>query len=64
MGSFVSERQADLCILGGGIAGMLMAERALAGGRKVLLIERGTPLTFEGRLKQKSHEDQIGRAHV
>jgi len=59
MGSFVSERQADLCILGGGIAGMLMAERALAGGRKVLLIERGTPLTFEGRLKQKSHEDPL-----
>ena len=45
MASSASERAADLCILGGGIAGMLLAERALARGRRVLLIERGMPLT-------------------
>ncbi len=35
MDSFESD--ADLCVLGGGIAGMLVAERALSLGRRVLL---------------------------
>ena len=54
-----SESEADLCVLGGGIAGMLVAERALAHGRRVLLIERGMPLTAEQRLKQRSHDDPL-----
>ena len=33
MASSVSEKAADLCILGSGIAGMLLAERAVARGR-------------------------------
>ena len=57
MASFESE--ADLCILGGGIAGMLLAERAMARGRRVLLLERGSPLTAQQRLKQKSHDDPL-----
>jgi choline dehydrogenase-like flavoprotein len=59
MDSLPSERQADLCILGGGIAGMLLAERALEHGRKVLLIERGTAMTFEQRRAQRSHDDPL-----
>ena len=57
MASFESE--ADLCVLGGGIAGMLLAERAMARGRRVLLLERGTPLTAQQRLKQRSHDDPL-----
>jgi choline dehydrogenase-like flavoprotein len=59
MASFVSERGADLCILGGGIAGMLLAERAVAHGRRVLLIERGTEMTAAERLKRHSHDDPL-----
>ena len=59
MASSASERSADLCILGGGIAGMLLAERALARGRRVLLIERGMPLTAQQRLQQHSHDDPL-----
>jgi choline dehydrogenase-like flavoprotein len=59
MASSASELGADLCILGGGIAGMLLAERALARGRRVLLIERGTPMTAQQRLKQRSHDDPL-----
>ncbi|HXW03716.1 MAG TPA: GMC family oxidoreductase [Vicinamibacterales bacterium] len=55
----LSERQADLCILGSGIAGLLLAERALAGGRRVLLVERGTPMSFADRVKQGSHDDPL-----
>jgi choline dehydrogenase-like flavoprotein len=59
MASFASELGADLCILGSGIAGMLLAERALAGGRRVLMIERGTPMTFDDRRRQNSHDDPL-----
>ena len=59
MASLRSERQADLCILGGGIAGMLLAERALAHGRRVLLVERGTAMSFDQRRKQGSHDDPL-----
>jgi glucose dehydrogenase len=58
-GSLQSDRQADLCILGSGIAGMLLAERAVARGRRVLLIERGTAMPFEQRRKQGSHDDPL-----
>ena len=57
MASFESD--ADLCILGSGIAGMLLAERALAHGRRVLMIERGTAMTQEQRLRQRSHDDPL-----
>jgi choline dehydrogenase-like flavoprotein len=59
MDSLRSEREADLCILGGGIAGMLLAERALAGGRRILLIERGTAMSWKERMKQGSHDDPL-----
>jgi choline dehydrogenase-like flavoprotein len=51
--------EGDLCILGSGIAGMLLAERALGHGRKVLMIERGTRLTFEERKQRNSHDDPL-----
>ncbi len=54
-----SELEADLCILGTGVAGMLLAERAVAHGRQVTMIERGTPMTFQDRLRQKSHADPL-----
>ena len=53
------ESNADLCVLGGGIAGMLVAERALSLGRRVLLVERGTPLTAQQRLARRSHDDPL-----
>lgn len=59
MGSFVSDIQADLCVLGSGVAAMLLAERAMSHGRRVLMLERGTRLTFEQRWKQKSHADPL-----
>jgi glucose dehydrogenase len=59
MASSVSEAAADLCILGSGIAGMLLAERAVSTGRRVLMIERGTALSFEERLRQRSHTDPL-----
>jgi choline dehydrogenase-like flavoprotein len=59
MASCVSETDADLCILGTGVAGMLLAERTLAQGRRVTMIERGTPMTWEDRLRQKSHKDPL-----
>ena len=57
MASSVSD--ADLCVLGGGIAGMLVAERALARGRRVLIVERGTPMSAAERLRQRSHDDPL-----
>jgi glucose dehydrogenase len=59
MASSVSEVAADLCILGSGIAGMLLAERAVSKGRRVLMIERGTSMPFDERLRQKSHNDPL-----
>ena len=59
MASSVSETDADLCILGSGIAGMLLAERAIAQGRRVLMIERGTAMPSEERLRQRSHDDPL-----
>ncbi len=59
MASFGSEQDADLCILGSGIAGMLLAERALARGRRVLMVERGTPMSFDDRRRQSSHDDPL-----
>lgn len=60
MGFFVRTLEGDLCILGGGISGMLLAERAMARGlARVLMIERGTRLTFEERRQQKSHDDPL-----
>ncbi len=59
MASCASDFEADLCILGSGVAGMLLAERALAGGRQVTMIERGTLMTFEQRLAQRSHLDPL-----
>jgi choline dehydrogenase-like flavoprotein len=59
MASCASEPEADLCILGTGVAGMLLAERARAGGRTVTMIERGTTMTFADRLRQKSHKDPL-----
>jgi len=38
---------------------MLLAERAHAGGRRVTMIERGTPMTFEERRRQGSHKDPL-----
>ncbi|MBI5511347.1 MAG: GMC family oxidoreductase [Deltaproteobacteria bacterium] len=37
----MEELEADVCIIGGGLAGTIVAERALKRGRKVLLIDRG-----------------------
>jgi len=54
-----SDRETDLCILGSGIAGMLLAERAHARGRRVLVVERGTAMSFEQRRKQGSHDDPL-----
>jgi choline dehydrogenase-like flavoprotein len=50
---------ADLCIVGSGIAGMLLAERAVAQGRSVLMLERGTALSHSERLRQGSHDDPL-----
>jgi glucose dehydrogenase len=55
----VSDTTADLCILGSGIAGMLLAERAVSRGRRVLMIERGTAMSAEDRLRQRSHDDPL-----
>ena len=57
--SSVSETNADLCILGSGIAGMLLAERAVARGRRVLMIERGTALSAAERVTKGSHRDPL-----
>ena len=59
MALYVSETEADLCILGSGVAGMLLAQRALLQNRRVTMIERGTPMSFEERLRNKSHKDPL-----
>lgn len=59
MASCASELETDLCILGTGVAGMLLAERARAGGRRVTMVERGTPMTYEERRRQGSHKDPL-----
>ena len=59
MASCASEHETDLCILGTGVAGMLLAERARAGGRRVTMVERGTPMSFEERRRQNSHRDPL-----
>jgi choline dehydrogenase-like flavoprotein len=38
---------------------MLLAERALARGRRVLMVERGTAMTFDERRRQDSHDDPL-----
>ncbi len=55
----MSNTETDICIVGSGIAGMLLAERLHARGRQVLLVERGTAMTFEERLRRKSHDDPL-----
>lgn len=61
MGSFASESAADICILGSGIAGMLLAERLLARapGRRILMVERGTTPSHQERLKRGTHDDPL-----
>lgn len=59
MVSYASEVGVDLCVLGSGVSGMLVAERALARGRNVLVIERGTPMSFSDRRRQGSHDDPL-----
>jgi choline dehydrogenase-like flavoprotein len=57
----VSDRSADICILGSGVAGLLLAERLIerAPGQRVLVVERGTALTHEQRFAQGSHKDPL-----
>ena len=59
MASSRRELTGDLCILGSGMAGMLLAERALARGRRVLMIERGEALSHADRLRAGSHADRL-----
>ena len=59
MASSASNASADLCIVGSGIAGMMLAERAIAAGRRVLMIERGTAMSHGDRLRQGSHDDPL-----
>jgi len=63
MASSVSETGADLCIVGSGIAGMLLAEGAVTKGRRVVMIERGTAMTHSQRLRQGSHDDPLPFNH-
>ncbi len=49
----------DLCVVGSGIAGMLCAERAVAGGRRVLMLERGRPYTHADRRRRGGHQDSL-----
>jgi glucose dehydrogenase len=61
MASSKSEIAADVCILGSGIAGMLLAERLLQRSprRSIVIVERGTKLTHGERLEQGSHKDPL-----
>jgi choline dehydrogenase-like flavoprotein len=49
----------DICVVGSGIAAMMFAERAMAGGRRVLMLERGREYTFADRLRRGTHDDPL-----
>ena len=61
MASYASEVSGDVCILGSGIAGMLLAERLLdrSPRRRVIMVERGTTLSIDERLARQSHADPL-----
>jgi choline dehydrogenase-like flavoprotein len=49
----------DICVVGSGIAAMMFAERVMARGRRVLMLERGREYTFADRLRRGSHDDPL-----
>lgn len=59
MASSASSPKTDVCILGSGVAGMLLADKLLAKGLRVTLVERGEQLSFLDRLRQQSHKDRL-----
>ncbi|SDM32014.1 GMC oxidoreductase [Kriegella aquimaris] len=53
------ELKTDYCIVGGGIAGILLASRLVATGKKILILDQGPRFTEEDRanMLRKSRED-------
>ena len=44
------EIKTEYCIAGGGVAGLILAEKLAAAGKEVVLLEQGPRFTFEDRL--------------
>ena len=55
---------ADVCIVGAGIAGMSTAYRLAAAGRSVIVIDDGAIASGETRHTSAHLVNEIGRAHV
>ncbi len=55
----VEEIKTDYCIVGGGIAGVLLASKLIASGKKILIIDQGPQFSEEDRANMllKSKED-------
>lgn len=52
---------ASLCVVGGGIAGLLLARRVAQSGRRVIVLESGT-LSFDAAIHELNEvEDPLGR---
>jgi len=53
------EIKADYCIIGGGIAGILLASKLVASGKKILILDQGPRFSEEDRanMLSKSQED-------
>ena len=55
----IKEIKADYCIVGGGIAGILLASKLASTGKKILILDQGPRFSEEDRadMLQKSKED-------
>jgi len=45
----IKEIKADYCIVGGGIAGILLASKLIASGKKILIVDQGPQFSEEDR---------------
>ena len=55
----IKEIKTDYCIIGGGIAGLLLASKLASTGEKILILDQGPRFSEEDRanMLQKSKED-------
>ena len=54
-----AEFEADVCIVGGGAAGVTLAAELIAAGREVLLLESGG-LDYDPEIQDQMRGDSIG----
>ena len=57
----LEKRGYDLCIIGAGVAGALVAFEAASEGKKVIIVEAGKKFSRGKRLEQIQHNQILGK---